>query len=113
MGCELCGEVKTLPLKKDYELRILKVITAHDIQVIYNLNVSMLRNLDQLCYDFQIFCRIPWFQYPIIYDIRAKPRKISSLTGSKGNKHGGLSHSLSVTHSLSRFFICNSDLARA
>ncbi|XP_078394388.1 prohibitin-2-like, partial [Cetorhinus maximus] len=28
--------------------------------------------------------RFPWFQYPIIYDIRAKPRKISSLTGSKG-----------------------------
>ncbi|XP_074493053.1 prohibitin-2-like isoform X1 [Sebastes fasciatus] len=27
--------------------------------------------------------RIPWFQYPIIFDIRAKPRKISSLTGSK------------------------------
>ncbi|KAM3875936.1 prohibitin-2-like [Diretmus argenteus] len=27
--------------------------------------------------------RIPWLQYPIIYDIRAKPRKISSLTGSK------------------------------
>ncbi|XP_067884474.1 prohibitin-2-like, partial [Heterodontus francisci] len=27
--------------------------------------------------------RFPWFQYPIIYDIRAKPRKISSLTGSK------------------------------
>nr|AFK11400.1 prohibitin-2 [Callorhinchus milii] len=27
--------------------------------------------------------RIPWFHYPIIYDIRAKPRKISSLTGSK------------------------------
>lgn len=27
--------------------------------------------------------RIPWFQYPIIYDIRAQPRKISSLTGSK------------------------------
>ncbi|ROL50369.1 Prohibitin-2 [Anabarilius grahami] len=27
--------------------------------------------------------RLPWFQYPIIYDIRAKPRKISSLTGSK------------------------------
>uniref|UniRef100_A0A3Q1BJ79 Prohibitin n=1 Tax=Amphiprion ocellaris TaxID=80972 RepID=A0A3Q1BJ79_AMPOC len=30
-----------------------------------------------------IVSRIPWFQYPIIYDIRAKPRKISSLTGSK------------------------------
>uniref|UniRef100_A0A673HNI3 Prohibitin n=1 Tax=Sinocyclocheilus rhinocerous TaxID=307959 RepID=A0A673HNI3_9TELE len=27
--------------------------------------------------------RMPWFQYPIIYDIRARPRKISSLTGSK------------------------------
>ncbi|KAK1168601.1 prohibitin-2-like [Huso huso] len=27
--------------------------------------------------------RIPWIQYPVIYDIRAKPRKISSLTGSK------------------------------
>ncbi|KAM9321751.1 LOW QUALITY PROTEIN: prohibitin-2-like [Pholidichthys leucotaenia] len=27
--------------------------------------------------------RIPWFQYPIIYEIRARPRKISSLTGAK------------------------------
>merc|ERR1712115_230348 len=27
--------------------------------------------------------RIPWFQYPIIYDIRARPRKITSPTGSK------------------------------
>jgi len=27
--------------------------------------------------------RLPWFQYPIIYDIRARPRKISSPTGSK------------------------------
>jgi len=27
--------------------------------------------------------RIPWFQYPIIYDIRAKPRTMSSPTGSK------------------------------
>jgi len=27
--------------------------------------------------------RIPWFEYPIIYDVRAKPRNISSLTGSK------------------------------
>lgn len=27
--------------------------------------------------------RIPWFQYPIIYDIRAKPRLIRSPTGSK------------------------------
>jgi len=27
--------------------------------------------------------RIPWFNYPIIYDIRSRPRKISSPTGSK------------------------------
>lgn len=27
--------------------------------------------------------RVPWFQYPIIYDIRAKPRLIKSPTGSK------------------------------
>merc|ERR1719477_134709 len=27
--------------------------------------------------------KLPWFQYPIIYDIRARPRKISSPTGSK------------------------------
>jgi len=27
--------------------------------------------------------RLPWFQTPIIYDIRAKPRRISSPTGSK------------------------------
>lgn len=27
--------------------------------------------------------RIPWFHYPIVYDIRSKPRKIISPTGSK------------------------------
>ena len=27
--------------------------------------------------------KLPWFQYPIIYDIRARPRKITSPTGSK------------------------------
>lgn len=27
--------------------------------------------------------RLPWFQYPIIYDIRSRPKKISSPTGSK------------------------------
>lgn len=30
-----------------------------------------------------IHLRIPWFQYPIIYDIRAQPRVIASPTGSK------------------------------
>jgi prohibitin 2 len=27
---------------------------------------------------------IPWFETPIIYDVRAKPRNIGSLTGTKG-----------------------------
>lgn len=27
--------------------------------------------------------RLPWFQYPIIYDIRTKPRRVTSPTGSK------------------------------
>lgn len=27
--------------------------------------------------------RLPWLQYPIIYDIRSRPRKIASPTGSK------------------------------
>jgi len=27
--------------------------------------------------------RVPWFQYPIVYDIRSRPRKITSPTGSK------------------------------
>lgn len=30
-----------------------------------------------------IHFRVPWLQWPIIYDIRARPRKISSPTGSK------------------------------
>ena len=27
---------------------------------------------------------VPWFMKPIIYDVRAKPRSIQSMTGSKG-----------------------------
>jgi len=30
-----------------------------------------------------VYKRVPWIQYPIIYDIRAKPRVIKSPTGSK------------------------------
>lgn len=31
--------------------------------------------------------RVPWFQYPIIYDVRTKPHRITSLTGTKGASH--------------------------
>ena len=30
-----------------------------------------------------ILPRIPWFQYPIIYDIRARPKLLTSPSGSK------------------------------
>jgi prohibitin 2 len=29
---------------------------------------------------------IPWFESPIIYDVRAKPRNVASLTGTKGEE---------------------------
>jgi len=36
-----------------------------------------------IVYSEGLHFRVPWFQYPIIYDIRAKPRLIKSPTGSK------------------------------
>lgn len=30
---------------------------------------------------------IPWFETPITYDVRAKPRNVASLTGTKGMLH--------------------------
>ncbi|CAH8563842.1 unnamed protein product [Schistosoma turkestanicum] len=34
-------------------------------------------------YNEGLHFRIPWFQYPVIYDIRSRPRKVTSPTGSK------------------------------
>ena len=31
---------------------------------------------------------IPWFETPVVYDVRAKPRNVASLTGTKGNAGG-------------------------
>jgi prohibitin 2 len=28
--------------------------------------------------------RLPWLEEPVVYDVRAKPRNIPSLTGTKG-----------------------------
>lgn len=44
---------------------------------------SRIGGIQQDIYKEGLHFRIPWFQYPIIYDIRARPRKISSPTGSK------------------------------
>jgi prohibitin 2 len=39
--------------------------------------------VQQDVYSEGLHFRLPWFQYPIIYDIRARPRKVTSPTGSK------------------------------
>ncbi|XP_075225620.1 prohibitin 2 isoform X2 [Lycorma delicatula] len=44
---------------------------------------SRIGGIQQEVYSEGLHFRIPWFQYPIIYDIRSRPRKISSPTGSK------------------------------
>ncbi|XP_042225489.1 prohibitin-2-like [Homarus americanus] len=44
---------------------------------------SRLGGIQPDIYSEGLHFRIPWFQYPVIYDIRARPRKITSPTGSK------------------------------
>jgi len=44
---------------------------------------SRLGGIQDDIYTEGLHFRVPWFQYPIIYDIRSRPRKISSPTGSK------------------------------
>ncbi|CAO1390583.1 unnamed protein product [Diamesa serratosioi] len=44
---------------------------------------SRLTGIQEDVFSEGLHFRLPWFQYPIIYDIRSRPRKISSPTGSK------------------------------
>lgn len=44
---------------------------------------SRIGGVQQDIYKEGLHFRLPWFQWPIIYDIRSRPRKLSSLTGSK------------------------------
>jgi len=39
--------------------------------------------IQQRIYTEGLHFRLPWFQYPIVYDVRAHPHKITSPTGSK------------------------------
>ena len=43
---------------------------------------KFLQNLSKMGH--QRVSQIPWFESPIVFDIRAKPRSIPSLTGTKG-----------------------------
>lgn len=47
---------------------------------------SRITGVGDVVYREGLHFRIPWFQYPIVYDIRARPNQISSLTGSKGTQ---------------------------
>merc|ERR1712154_386745 len=44
---------------------------------------SRLSGIKQDIYVEGLHFRVPWFQIPIIYDIRSRPRKLASPTGSK------------------------------
>ncbi|XP_052284866.1 prohibitin-2-like [Dreissena polymorpha] len=44
---------------------------------------SRLGGVQKEIYREGLHFRVPWFQWPIIYDIRSKPRKITSISGSK------------------------------
>ncbi|XP_054165294.1 prohibitin-2-like [Oppia nitens] len=44
---------------------------------------SRIGGIQSEIYSEGLHFRIPWFQWPIVYDIRSRPRKISSPTGSK------------------------------
>ncbi|KAL5519836.1 PHB2 [Sanghuangporus baumii] len=47
------------------------------------IKYSRLHGITQTIYPEGTHIRIPWFETPIIFDIRAKPRNIASLTGTK------------------------------
>ncbi|EEB11424.1 Prohibitin-2, putative [Pediculus humanus corporis] len=44
---------------------------------------SRIGGIQKEVYSEGLHFKIPWLEYPIIYDIRSRPRKISSPTGSK------------------------------
>ncbi|KAJ5132035.1 Prohibitin-2 [Penicillium atrosanguineum] len=47
------------------------------------IKYSRLSGVKKEIYSEGTHIRIPWFETPIIYDVRAKPRNIASLTGTK------------------------------
>ncbi|KAJ6164057.1 Prohibitin-2 [Penicillium chermesinum] len=47
------------------------------------IKYSRLSGVKKEIYNEGTHFRIPWFETPIIYDVRAKPRNIPSLTGTK------------------------------
>lgn len=44
---------------------------------------SRIEGVKQTVYDEGFHLKLPWLEWPTIYDIRAKPKKISSSTGTR------------------------------
>ncbi|KAK7048433.1 muts 5 [Favolaschia claudopus] len=51
------------------------------------IKYTRLHGIKDTVYNEGTHINIPWFETPIIFDIRAKPRQIPSLTGTKGLYH--------------------------
>lgn len=83
-------EFPQLPAKLVCELRLHNKLHNHIQSLLLLVEgghraiiFSRLGGIQNDIYSEGLHFRIPWFQYPIIYDIRSRPRKISSPTGSK------------------------------
>lgn len=61
------------------EINTLSLVEAGHRAIMFN----RVGGLGQEIYKEGLHFRVPWFQYPIIYDIRARPNQIRSPTGSK------------------------------
>ena len=48
------------------------------------IKFSRISGVSEVIYGEGTHFRIPWLETPIVYDVRARPRNIASLTGSKG-----------------------------
>ncbi len=48
------------------------------------LKYSRIGGIGEEVYNEGTHIAIPWLENPIIYDVRARPRNIASLTGTKG-----------------------------
>ena len=47
------------------------------------LTIRLLRSHAPVRHGVVAVCRIPWFQWPYMYEIRARPKLLTSPTGSK------------------------------
>ena len=77
----LFSQVTFLKKKLYYKTKInLKIVEGGHRAIMFN-RIGGIQ--PETIYSEGLHFRVPWFQYPIIYDIRAKPRLIKSPTGSK------------------------------